>query len=342
MHRGQDQEDGLFTSRQGVRSSVTSARPPGSGVGSRRLMQSCIGPRELRKCRLLVDSLTPSESTYGDYRTLAGAYAEGHAVRRKPLTYGERKIEVRRFRWIRSILFERRYLVGEASPGDLGTVAPHRDAITCEIEFDALDMKIPIVLVPWNRLLRGTVSFRAVIEHEFIHVSQSLHRAYPGPMQVPTAKEFLRFLLDGTRAEYQATFVELATWPAAGWTKSGVPLEDWSVLTGYTSTLELALVQSASVGLRRREVSTALSAASRILPRRAASLTGDPRVRTWVSHAVVSHIAKALELVGIAAPDLRGTETLQSAAAWCLRRLPRKASSRAAAGGEAAQPPPWL
>lgn len=150
-------------------------------------------------------------------------------------------VPIKKIEFIRSDLFDRKYLVGFVNRSWLSKTAPGCNAIaTPSLEIGELKSP-PIVLVASKAILKRNSRLHSILEHEFVHVNQALNNDFPSNFtssKTDLSDQFIHYVC----AEYQANFLQLETWPKLRPPeKYGLKLEEWCFLRGYTQALERLL-----------------------------------------------------------------------------------------------------
>jgi hypothetical protein len=152
----------------------------------------------------------------------------------------------------------------------------------------------PLVIVPHQpRRPRGE-TFRAIVEHEFVHVNQALLGRLL-PSRHGTARQRLGHLFfTRFRNEYEAHLLQVMRWPQSFPHGLGLSLEHWCVLRGYTDALESIFVAAWGGEARSRDVLTFLDRLPGRLRRWLRELRVDEDLAPWFRQHLVVHVAVAL------------------------------------------------
>jgi hypothetical protein len=153
-----------------------------------------------------------------------------------------------------STLFDRSFLVAFTDWGaHLPAGARLTDAFTWVPDDELLSEFLPpVVLLPVASKHSKDAYFKTIIEHEFVHVNQAIRGRFPGEPK-GTAAELLENLVESTRAEYEANFIQYARWPEEWFRRvspdlltKGLSFERWCIVRGYSQRLEHSVAAAAA------------------------------------------------------------------------------------------------
>lgn len=268
--------------------------------------------------------LTPDEAAYGQYRGLVDYYLG--LVR--PVVRRGKVDHVVGYRLRRSTLFPRyEYLVAYVDEQWLRGVAPDCDAISTPMLGPKADwlQAPPLVCVPETRRRSRTEDFVATLEHEFVHINQTILGTFRPFEHSGQATDLVDLVVSRSVCEYQAYFLQHMRWPAL-YTEEAqlhtMSLDHWCLLRAYGPALEEALHAAAAHGFPRHEVSRFLDTLPDALPR---VLRGAGMEQAWAPSLraqLRDHIGIALGRVARAGPKVETSPALREAARW-LQRLSR-------------------
>lgn len=222
---------------------------------------------------------------------------------------------------IRSDLFDKEYLVSYVDTEWLGSVAPSCDAIMSLVISTAMSDAPPQVYVPNSRIRSRSLKFRSVLEHEIVHINQVILCVFPGEPDGRNAEDVLKVFIDAARSEYEANVLQLTRWPGLFPHRSGISLEHWCVLRGYSSSLEKILIKMTAIALPPREVVRLLDIVRAQVPNVVKEMGADQELAPWFSDRFEDHIARALAQVMKAVPEMKENETFRAAGRWLKTRL---------------------
>jgi len=153
------------------------------------------------------------------------------------------------FEWVSSEHFKKLYLVGFVKKNWFySLLGTHCDAAATESFMFAEASSPPIVLIP-GKTFPKKKGFQAILEHEFVHVSQMISRGNAPSLSTcpPTAEAIFKQLCNLTKFEYEAYFVQLSHDPTF-FPRVLESLEEWCSLRGYTEGLETAVFRLCTEG----------------------------------------------------------------------------------------------
>jgi hypothetical protein len=191
----------------------------------------------------------------------------------------------------RSLLFGRRYLVAYVEAPWYHAVAPASEAMTSTLS--GVDSRPPLVIVPHQRRPRSE-RFRAIIEHEFVHINQAiLGTLLPSP-HGSARQRLANLFFTRLRNEYEAHLLQAIRWPQAFPHGLGLSLEHWCVLRAYTDALEAILVAAWQGEARPHDVTIFLNHLPGRLRRWLRKLGVDETLASWFRRHLLLHVAVAL------------------------------------------------
>jgi hypothetical protein len=240
--------------------------------------------------------LTPNAEKHRAYLRRVGAYIAECHVAPPRLAHDGRIGDITALELWRSLLFGRCYLVAYVEASWYHAVAPASDAMTSTLS--GVDAQPPLVIVPHHRRRPRSERFRAIIEHEFVHINQAiLGRLLPSP-RGPARRRLANLFFTRLRNEYEAHLLQLLRWPHAFPQGLGLSLEHWCVLRGYTDALEAIFVAAWGGEARPHDVTAFLDRLPGRLRRWLRELDVDDTLASWFRQHLVVHVAVAL--VGLA------------------------------------------
>lgn len=264
---------------------------------------------ELKRAKRLVKRLTPSLELHDSYLDDAGRFL-GVADLLPFVGYKGRSLRLESIRWQRSELFEREYLLAHVDDLALSELAPECDAIA------TVTSTIPLVLVPLRRRRSRSETFLSILEHEFVHVNQVLLGAVRQPVPSGSVAEALTQFSAEALLEHDANLIQLATWPRLFPRESGVSLQHWCALRGWTAALESAVLGSfCRPTMVPAFLSELGSSAAAVVERTGASKA----VMEWFVQKHVGLVRTAVNLNLRREPSLAANASLRSAASWVNR-----------------------
>jgi hypothetical protein len=279
---------------------------------------------ERRSCAALRRRLTPNTAHHRAYLRQVGAYVvESRAVPPRLVHDGEvghvTALEV----W-RSVLFGRRYLVASVEASWYQAVAPGSDAMTSTLS--GMNALPPLVIVPHRRRRPRSARYRAIVEHEFVHINQAiLGTLLPSP-RGPARQRLANLFFTRLRNEYEAHVLQATRWPHFFPHGCGLSLEHWCVLRGYTDALEAVFVAVWRGEFRPRELATFLNRLPGRLPRWLRRLGVDATLGAWFRRHLLLHVAVALLNLAGTRPGFGKSAVFRTGHAW----VGSAASSRSA------------
>ena len=276
---------------------------------------------EVRRARRLTKCVTPSRELHDSYLDEAGLFL-GVADLLPFVGYKGRTLRLEAIRWHRSVLFEREYLLAHVDDLALGELAPECDAIA------TLTSTIPLVLVPLRRRRSLSETFLSILEHEFVHVNQVLLGAVRQPKPSGSVAQAIADFSAEALLEHDANFIQLATWPRLFPRASGVSLEHWCALRGWTAALESAVL---GAFCRPRMVPVFLSELGASARAVVEKMGASKAVTEWFVQKHVGLVRTAVELHLGREPTLAASASLRSAASW-VNRSQRSASAEVPTG----------
>jgi hypothetical protein len=269
---------------------------------------------ERRRLARLRRRLTPEAAQHRTYLRQVDAYVAGARGAPPGLVHDGRVGRVIALDLWRSVLFRRRYLVAWVEPSWYHTVAPASDALTSTLS--GTDALPPLVIVPHRRRPPRSERFRAIIEHEFVHINQAiLGTLLPSPRG--TARERLaNVFFTRWRSEYEAHALQVIRWPQFFPHGFGLPLEHWCALRGYTDALEAVFVAVWRGEFRRRDLVTFLDRLSGRFPSWLRRLGVDPTLAAWFRRHLVLHVAVALLNLARTRPGFGRSAAFRTGLGW--------------------------
>lgn len=250
--------------------------------------------RELERRDSLVRRVRPRTAWLRAYEEDARAWASGGLPVPIPLRCGTAGAGIVALTTERSVLFESDYLVGVVRPSDFRAAFGEADAVAIALEGPLP----PLALMPGRPARRLNRVVRSILEHEFVHINQMIRGEYPALPARPTVRLLVDWYERTVRAEFEANFIQLATWPDLLPYQEGVTLEGWSAFRGYTQALEsvlkLALRRGMASSQLRQLVAYLLTSTRATLQRAAVGRTHVEWIHGSVP-ALVRHAVSRLE-----------------------------------------------
>jgi len=189
---------------------------------------------------ILLPKVTPSMALHAEYsqdvRRFRREFNELFAI------LPQDKIEIRNVQMVHSKLFDRKYLVIRMSSNWFEKTAPETDAIATD-SFVFIDLlSPPAVLVPDFGPLPRSKKFRSILEHEFVHVNQSVLGRFP-KCYGGSESDLFDQLMSHTICEYEANLIQMSYFdiPVPDEARNFLSVDHWCTLRGYTQALEALL-----------------------------------------------------------------------------------------------------
>jgi len=225
----------------------------------------------------------------------------------------------------RSLLFERRYLVAYVEASWYRAVAPASDALTSTLS--GVDALPPLVIVPHQRRRPRSERFRAIIEHEFVHINQAILGTLLPSSRGSARQRLANLFFTRLRNEYEAHLLQVLRWPRFFPHGFGLSREHWCVLRGYTDALEAILVAAWRGEFGPRDVTTFLDRLPGRLRPWLRKLGADETLASWFRRHLVLHVAVALLNLTRTRPGFGKSAVFRTGHGW----VGAAASSRSAA-----------
>jgi hypothetical protein len=160
-----------------------------------------------------------------------------------PLAFSGRRsgIQVTHLRLRPSQLFPgKEFLVGICDDKAFSIGEPESDAFATSFDV-GLPLRcgpLPMAVVP-KRLARSkSLRSRSVLEHEFVHLAQSIAGHFPAPPGSKNIEAALDYFGGKARIEYEANLVQNVRWPQMFPKEHGISMRHWCVVRGYSQALE--------------------------------------------------------------------------------------------------------
>ena len=269
-------------------------------------------PAQTKRARRLVSALTPGRRAHQRYVEAACGFL-GVADLLPFFEHQSGRVRLEGLQWYPSVLFRREYLLAHVDTQVLGVIAPECDAIATVLS------TVPLILVPTSRRWRRSQRFVSILEHEVVHVNQALLGTVLGASSPASSKaEAVDSFFEMVRVEYEANFIQLATWPSALPRRYGLSLEQWCALRGWTPALE---VVARGAFCSPRVMGPFLARIEEEAPARLRAAGVSSAVVAWLLEKHVGFLRLALELEFRRAPPLARNTSFLAAVAWLRRRL---------------------
>jgi hypothetical protein len=248
--------------------------------------------RERRRFAALRRRLTPDPAQHRAYLREVSAYVAESRAAAPRLAHDGHVGHVTALELWHSALFGRRYLVAYVDASWYHAAAPGSDAMTSTLS--GMDALPPLVIVPHRRRPPRGERFRAIIEHEFVHINQAiLGTLLPSPRG--TARHRLASLFfTRLRNEYTAHLLQTIRWPRFFPHGFGISLEHWCVLRGYTDALEAVFVAAWRRECRPGDLVAFLNHLPGRLRWCLRRLGADETLVSWFRRHLVLHVAVAI------------------------------------------------
>jgi hypothetical protein len=249
-------------------------------------------PRERRSFAALRRRLTPDAAQHRAYLRQISAFVAESRVLAPRLAHDGKVGHVTALELWHSTLFGRRYLVAYVEPSWYHAAAPGSDAMTSTLS--GMDALPPLVIVPHRRRRPRTEQFRAIIEHEFVHINQAILGTLLPLPRGTTQQRLSNLFFTRLRNEYEAHLLQATRWPRFFPHGCGISLEHWCVLRGYTDALEAVFVAAWRGECRPRDLPMFLNDLPGRLRRFLSSLGVDETLIAWFRRHLVLHVAVAI------------------------------------------------
>jgi hypothetical protein len=275
-------------------------------------MRPSLGER--RKLSGLQRRLTPDAARHREYLRQVSTYvAESRAVAPR-LAHDGHVGHITALELWRSHLFGRRYLVAYVEASWFHAVAPASDAMTSTLS--GMNALPPLVIVPHRRRRPRSERFRAIIEHEFVHINQAILGALiPSPRGTPRQRLATLFFTR-LRNEYEAHALQTVRWPQFLPPGLGLSLEHWCVLRAYTDALEGVFVAAWRRKLRPPHLKAFLNRFPRRLGWWFRKLGVDTTIVFWFRRHLVVHVSIALLNLARIHPGFAKSAVFQTGHSW--------------------------
>jgi hypothetical protein len=272
-----------------------------------------------RRCLRLIASRTPGRRRYQEYREDAEIYVEAH--RTQPLALSGEGVVATNMQLSlrRSVLFERDYLIAWVDPGWLQQVAPGCDAIASVLQPILAFTPPPLVIVPSNLRRSRSEKFVSILEHEIVHINQALCSVFRADAPASSVDDFLGNFYQHMIVEFEANFVQGATWPASvveHLRRFAMTLEHWSILRGHTQALERVLRHFATKGTLEPVISGFLAAVPRSAGERLRPLRLRKEMVSWFEGRWANDVLTALSILQEQGLDVVSSLAMQSVGRW--------------------------
>jgi hypothetical protein len=279
--------------------------------------------------------LTPDAAQHRAYLRQVDAYLAGARVASPRLVHDGRVGRVMALDLWRSVVFRRSYLVAWVEASWYHAVAPASDALTSTLS--GTNALPPLVIVPHRRRRPRSERFRAIIEHECVHINQAiLGTLLPSPRG--TARERLANVFFARwRSEYEAHALQVIRWPQFFPQGFGLSLEHWCALRGYTDALEAVAVAVWRGEFRPRDLVTFLDCLPGRFPAWLRRLGVDPTLAAWFRRHLVLHVAVALLNLARTRPGFGRSAAFRTGLGWIGSAVSSSSARRTRAGEASVQ-----
>lgn len=291
--------------------------------------------RERRSVARLRRRLTPDAARHRAYLGQVDAYIAESRVASLRLLHDGRVGRVTALELWRSVLFGRRYLVASVEASWYHAAAPASDAMTSTLS--GANALPPLVIVPHRRPRPRSERFRAIIEHEFVHINQALLGTLLPSPRGPSRQRLANLFFTRWRNEYEAHVLQAHRWPQFFPRGFGLSLEHWCVLRGYTDALEAVVVAVWRGEFRPRDLVTFLNRFSGRLPSWLRRLGVDETLTAWFRRHFVLHVAVALLNLTRTRPSFGKSAVFRAGHGWVGSAASRKSARRTRAEGAVVQ-----
>ena len=271
---------------------------------------------EEKKCADLLLALRVPSATYSGYRKQVREFLNIFA-------HPGKTRHPAKFKMLDSVLFGREYLVAHADAAWLREHAPGTDAIAspCVI-FNGIPSP-PLILIPADGDKTDDPAFLSILEHEFVHVQQALLGTFPDS-EPDTADKWLKAIFKIARAEYEANLIQFVRWPllySQARAFHGISLEDFCALRGYTEGLQRIFHDAAVGKLEESELLGFLERLPAALPPGFRRIGLNVRLGEEYARKLPDHVVATLDVLTIAAPDLKSSLYLPALGKWLRKYL---------------------
>jgi hypothetical protein len=268
-------------------------------------------PTERRRFRALLRKRTAPAAVYRAYRSEADVWLAAVHLFPKSIGFDGWVVHITRAELVASELFERRYLVAYVR----GDWPPHTDA-TVVSRAESTRPLPPLVLIPAERAHRRGTAFRSIVEHEFVHVNQVLMGAFPESDAIRNGDDLLEHFFTSMFAEYEANLLQLTRWPQLYPRATGLTLDRWCALRGYTQSLERSIAAVGRGEIRRRAGIRLLQSLPATFADGFRRVGIDDGHAGWFRERWADHLCIALVQVATSQPTLKATAGFQAVANW--------------------------
>jgi hypothetical protein len=299
--------------------------------------------RERESFAALRRRLTPSTAQHRAYLRQVAAYiAECRAA--PPRLVHDRAVgRVTALELWRSRLFGRRYLVAYVEAPWYRAAAPASEAMTSTLSGTAA--LPPLVIVPHRRRRPRSARFRAIIEHEFVHINQAILGTLLASPRGPAGRRLASLFFTRWRTEYEAHALQAFRWPRFFPHGFGLSLGHWCALRGYADALEAIFVAAWRGECRPRDLATFLDRLPGRLRGWLRQLGLDAALASWFRRHLVLHVAVAVLNVARTHPGFGASAAFRTGHRWVGAAAgsgwARRAGAAAVQGLAVATPSQW-
>lgn len=274
---------------------------------------------EQRKFARLLGRLTPSRAAFHRYQRSVATYCERCEFEQPAFSMHGTVGVGSHVTSYHSVLFGGDYLVVYVDTAWFRGFAPSCDAVA-SVMVDSPERPPPLVLVPEDRCGSRSERFRAILEHEFVHINQALLGTFREPPPIRSAHDLLDRHFARTRNEYEANFLQLVRWPSRYQLRSGLSLDHWCALRGHSQSLEESISSASRRNLPARVVGAYLDALPQRLSDELRRMDLSPTIVAWFIEQLSHHVKVAVSIVLEAAPSLAKAPAVRAIAAWLRAR----------------------
>lgn len=264
------------------------------------------GARDRLIAARLVMDRTPPARLHAQYRNDADFYVDAHRFQPPILRLIDGSETAARLGFRRSLVFGRDYLVAWVDDNEaFNRAMPVTDAIVSPISIPWTPVPFPLVVAPERRRRSRSQSFTSIIEHEIVHVNQSILGFCIPEFTATSLPELLRGFFTYTHLEYEAHFVQLSRWPPRLRLETAPTFEQWVLLRAYTPAIEQIFREAARGRIPERIVPRFLDAVRKGARVRLRSIGCGPDLVAWFLTRWAVDVYAALQVLGSQGVDVR-------------------------------------
>ncbi len=262
-------------------------------------------------------ALTPSRRLYAKYRRGADLFLRTYKEHFPVFRLRDQRVVASNFSFHESVLFRKAYLVAWVEEGAYRRAVPGVDALVTPIRISPESPLLPLILAPESRLASPAETFLSILEHEVVHVNQSILGDYMPEFSANRLSELFACFNAYAKREYEANFIQLVQWPSAEVRRSKVSMEQWILLRAYTPAIELVFREAAGGRIRAGLVKRFLDDVPTRAPALLKHLGCSSDLTGWFQERWSVDVFMALKILKQQGVDL-GCAALRPACQWVM------------------------